>query len=291
MGDISAVVVNGLLIGAVYALVALGLNLIFGVLRVVNFAHGAFLGLAMYLVYLLSSEFGVHPYLAAIPTVASLFVLGVLTQRFLLRRVLDGPESSHVLLTLGLLIILQNLLQVGFGPTPRFVSTGWEQTTVDILDFNVAVPRVVAAVVAAAGTGLIFAMLRWTRLGKSVRAAAQDRTGAALTGINVPQTYEVTVGLSLAAVGLAGVTLAPLYYVTPGVGDVFLLTAFTAVVLGGLGSTTGAALAGLIVGLVESLGNYYLPGSWESVIVYSLLFVVLVVRPAGLFGSATEARA
>ncbi|MFB3819800.1 MAG: branched-chain amino acid ABC transporter permease [Candidatus Methylomirabilales bacterium] len=284
MGAIFAqVAVSGILLGGVYALISIGLTLIFGVLRVINFAHGEFLMIAMYASFWLFSLYGLDPYGSIVLVVALLFLVGLVVQFLVIRPILNASASMQIAATVGLSILLQNLALVTLTANYRSVDTALSKAVISAGPLLLGVSRVVAFVVALAITGLLFLFLQKTYLGKAIRCTAQDRTAAQLMGINIDRVYLVTFAIGSALVGVAGALLAPLYPVFPTVGTYFVLVAFVVVVLGGLGNLTGALLGGFIIGLVEAFSGFYVPELKEAV--YFVVFiVVLLIRPTGLFG-------
>jgi len=277
-------VAGGLLLGGVYALVALGLNLIFGVMKVINFAHGTFMMLGMYASYWLFTLYGIDPY-PGILLVAPLFLLlGVLVERVVVSRILDAPEHDQLLVTLGVSLFLQNLALALFKADPRSIRPLYADWSFSVGGVVLSAPRLGAFLAALALAGLFFWLLRSTDLGKAMRAAAEEREGAILVGIDVRWIYALAFGIGTALVAVAGSIVLPFFTVSPSVGETFLLTAFITVVLGGLGSFPGALIGGLLIGLVEGLGAL-LPGSLRQLPVFILFVLSLLVRPQGLLGS------
>jgi branched-chain amino acid transport system permease protein len=279
---------TGLLVGGVYGLVSMGLALIFGVLDIINFAHGAMMALAMYATYALAAQAGLDPYLTLLLTVPLLFVLGAVVQLLLVGRVLGGAAESQLLLTLGLAIVIENVLLAAFTATPRSVSAPLIGTS---LPSGIRLGSAVAStqlVVAFAGSlvlgGLLHLLLHRTRLGMAIRAVAENPRGAALVGVDVRRAYVLAFGLGTACAGAAGSLMVPFLSVTPTTGDTFNIIAFVVVVLGGLGSVTGALVGGLIIGLVQYLGGATLPQVNNLLIVFAVFVLTLLLRPQGLLG-------
>ncbi len=284
MGVILAqVVVSGILLGGVYGLISIGLTLIFGVLRVVNFAHGEFLMIAMYASYWMFSLYGLNPYGSLVFVVALLFVVGLVVQFLVIRPILKASASMQIAATVGLSTLLQNLALVTMTANYWSVDTPFFKTVISIGPLLLGLPRLLAFLVALAITGLLFLFLQRTYLGKAIRCTAQDRSAALLMGINIDRVYLITFAIGSALVGVAGALLMPLYPVFPTVGAYFVLVAFVVVVLGGLGNLTGALLGGFIIGLVEAFSGFFVPELKEAV--YFVVFIiVLLIRPTGLFG-------
>jgi branched-chain amino acid transport system permease protein len=280
---------NGLTTGAVYALIALGLTLIYGVLHIINFAHGAALMVALYAVYFLKDRLGIDPYLALPLVVPGMFVFGYALQRLVINRASHGKDENILLVTLGLSIIMENLALLFFKSDTRTIDTAYTLTTVPInigfAQAMIALPKLVAF----AGALVVSAMLFWvvgkTDLGRAIRAVSKEKHGAKLMGINVDHIYALSFGIGLACVGAAACFLLPAYYVNPQVGGGFVLVAFTVVVLGGMGSFVGALVGGLLLGVVESLGGLYFGDSLGQIGIFVIFIAVLLFRPQGLFGA------
>jgi branched-chain amino acid transport system permease protein len=280
-----ASLLNGITTGAVYALIALGLTLIYGVLHIINFAHGASLMVALYAVYFLKEHAGIDPYLAFPVVVPAMFALGYGLQRGIINRASHGKDENILLVTLGLSIMLENLALLFFKSDTRTIETTYTLTTVAIGPAMIALPKLVAFVGALVVSGLLVWMMRATDLGSAIRAVAKEKQGARLMGIDVDHVYAMCFGIGLACLGAAACFLLPAYYVNPMVGSGFVLVAFTIVVLGGMGSFEGAFVGGLLIGVVESLGGLYLGESLGQVGIFVIFIAVLLFRPQGLFGA------
>jgi branched-chain amino acid transport system permease protein len=280
---------NGLTTGAVYALIALGLTLIYGVLHIINFAHGAALMMALYAVYFLKSQLGIDPYLALPLVVPGMFVFGYLLQRLVINRASHGKDENILLVTLGLSIIMENLALLFFKSDTRTIDTAYTLTTVPInigfAQAMIALPKLVAFAGALVVSALLFWVVGKTDLGRAIRAVSKEKHGAKLMGINVDHIYALSFGIGLACVGAAACFLLPAYYVNPQVGGGFVLVAFTVVVLGGMGSFVGALVGGLLLGVVESLGGLYFGDSLGQIGIFVIFIAVLLFRPQGLFGA------
>ena len=282
---------NGLTTGAVYALIALGLTLIYGVLHIINFAHGASLMMALYGVYALKERWGVDPYVALPFMVPAMFVLGYGMQRLIINRASHGKDENILLVTLGLSIVMENLALLFFKSDTRTIDTAYTLSTVAIgpeaVQVMVSLPKLVAFAGALVVSALLIVMLQRTDLGRAIRAVAKEKQGARLMGIDVDHVYAMCFGLGLACLGAAACFLLPAYYVNPQVGNGFVLVAFTVVVLGGMGSFAGALLGGLLIGVVESFGGLFLGESLGQVGIFVIFIAVLLLRPQGLFGAKT----
>jgi branched-chain amino acid transport system permease protein len=277
-------VLNGLMNGAVYALVALGLTLIYGVLHIINFAHGALLTAAMFAAFFAHQLFGLDPYVAALFLTPLFFLLGYGLQRFVIGPASHGEDRNSLLVTLGLAVIIENALLYAFRADTRTINLPYAFDVVEIGTAFLAVPRVVAFGAAIAVALCLWLIMQWTDTGKAIRAVAKEKLGAELTGIDVAHIYAVTFGLGTACLAIAACLLIPSYYVNPDAGNAFVLIAFTIVVLGGMGSVVGALLGGLFVGVVESLSGLYLGESLGQIGIFVMFILVLLFRPNGLFG-------
>lgn len=277
---------NGLMLGGLFAIVSIGLTLIFGVVRVVNFAHGEFLMVGMYLVFLLTTGLSVHPYVTAAAVIPLLFVMGAATQRFIIQPLL-GASDEHIQIfaTVGLSTALINLALLVFGAdiatTP---STGLRDSFL-IGPIRILTGQAVIFVLAALLVGAIHLFLTRSQTGRAIRATAQNRAAAQLMGVNVRWMYVLTFGIGAACVGLAAVLVAPLYPTAPTIGTYFVLTAFVVVVLGGLGSITGAFVGAMVIGLVDAFAGFYIGSDLREVAVFGIFLLILIFRPSGLFGS------
>ena len=280
-------VLNGITTGAVYVLIALGLTLIYGVLHIINFAHGASLMVALYGVYFLKERLGLDPYLALPVVVPLMFVLGYAMQRVVINRASHGKDENILLVTLGLSIVMENLALLFFKSDTRTIDTAYTLTTWSIGSAMISLPKLVAFVGALVVSALLLWMVRGTDLGRAIRAVAKEKHGARLMGIDVEHVYAMCFGIGLACLGAAACFLLPAYYVNPQVGNGFVLVAFTIVVLGGMGSFAGALLGGLLIGVVESLGGLYLGESLGQVGIFVIFIAVLLLRPQGFFGART----
>ena len=275
---------NGMTTGAVYALVALGLTLIYGVLHIINFAHVSRRSRAREGVCFLNAMFGVDPYLALPIVVPALFAVGYALQRGVIGRARHGKDENILLVTLGLAIVIDNLALYFWSADTRTVDTPYGFDTVDFGIAAIAVPKVVAFVAALIISGLLWLLMSRTDLGKAIRALAKEGQGARLVGINVDHVYAMSFGIGTACVGAAACLLLPSFYVNPGVGQLFVLIAFTVVVLGGMGSFVGALVGGLLIGVTESLGGLFFGESIGQLGIFLIFIAVLLFRPTGLFG-------
>ena len=284
MDVIAQLVVSTVLLGGVYALIAVGLTLIFGVMRIVNFAYGEFLMLAMYLAFFAFAFLRLDPYLTLLVALPLFLALGWVSYRVIMRPVIHASHNVQVFTTVGLSIALQNIALVLWTADARYAQTRFSAVTVKLGGAALNLAQIVAFVVAVALTAALFAFMRWSYTGKVMRATAQDRQASSLMGIDTDRIYALTWAVGITCVGAAGVLLSPIYPVYPTAGLQFVLIAFVAVVLGGLGDMAGALIASVIVAAVEVVGSYLLGTAWKEML-YLLLFIgILVVRPAGLFG-------
>ena len=277
-------VLNGLMTGAVYALIALGLTLIYGVLHIINFAHGALLTAAMFAAFFAHKLFGLDPYVAALGLTPLFFLLGYGLQRFVIGPAAHGEDRNILLVTLGLAVVIENALLYAFRADTRTINLPYAFDVVEVGTAFLAVPRVIAFIVVVAVALALWLIMRWTDTGKAIRAVAKEKRGAELVGIDVAHIYAVTFGLGTACLAIAACLLIPTYYVNPQAGNAFVLIAFTIVVLGGMGSVTGALIGGLFVGVVESLSSLYLGELLGQIGIFAMFILVLLFRPSGLFG-------
>jgi branched-chain amino acid transport system permease protein len=277
-------VLNGLMTGAVYALVALGLTLIYGVLHIINFAHGALLTAAMFAAFFAHKLLGLDPYIAAIVLTPLFFALGYGLQRFVIGPAAHGEDRNILLVTLGLAVVIENALLYAFRADTRTIDLSYGFDTIEVGPAFLAVPRVIAFGAVIVVALAVWLIMRWSDTGKAIRAVAKEKLGAELAGIDVAHIYAVTFGLGTACLAIAACLLLPTYYVNPTAGNAFVLIAFTTVVLGGMGSVTGALIGGLFVGVVESLSGLYLGESLGQIGIFVMFILVLLLRPNGLFG-------
>ena len=283
------VLVQGVLSGLVYGLMALGLSVIFGVVRVVNFAHGEFAVLAMYAAFVLFTALNLDPFLAMAPIAALFFAIGYGLQRVLINPFITRPEHDQFILLVGLAIILVNGLLMIFGPDARHANLpysfdSWFVPTGIAGEISVDKVRVYAAGAALVVCGLLFAFFRFTLVGAAIRACADNLVGAAVVGLDVKRLYALTFALGLACVGAAGSLMVALTDVTPMLAPSITLLAFTIVIIGGLGSMAGALLGGLLIGVAEAVASIAIAPSMKSMVSFALLVLVLAFRPQGLMG-------
>ena len=281
---IGQTLISGILMGGIYALVSIGLTLIFGVMNVVNFAHGEFLMLAMYLTYWLFHYFHLDPYLAIFLVTPALFIVGALTQKLIMQHLVDKEHYTQIFATVGLSIAMANAALFFWKADYRMVKTSYTTSVIDVGQLVVSYPRLVSFLVAIAITFLLFVFLKYTYLGKAIRATSQDNQGAKLMGVNIRRVYVITLGIGSACVGVAGALLMPIYYAFPNVGLQFVLIAFVCVVLGGMGNITGAFFGGLIIGLVESFSGFFIAPDLKEAVYFIIFILVLLIKPSGLFG-------
>lgn len=278
------VAVAGILTGLVYGLMALGLSVIFGVVRVVNFAHGEMMSIAMYLAVVLFASFGLDPLIMLIPIAAVMFAFGYVLQAGLINPFVTRPEHSQFLLVVALAIIIVNTLLIIFGPDARTIQTSYAYDSFQLGPIIVDAAKAYAAVAAIVVTAALFAFFRFSPVGKAIRACADNYTGALVVGLNVKKLYALTFGLGAACVGAAGTMLALIVDVTPIIGPTYTLLAFVIVITGGLGSMSGALLGGVLIGLTEALAGLIFTPSAKSMFAFAILVLVLLFRPQGILG-------
>lgn len=279
------ILLNGLMLGGLFAIVSVGLTLIFGIIKVVNFAHGEFLMAGMFITWLIATRLGLHPYVAVIVVVPALFILGALTQRFLIQPLMSADDDHvQIFATVGLSTAMINLALLIFGANIANTPAYGLRTSLDIGGLRVLVGQLVifgASIALVIGLELF---LKRSQTGGAIRAVAQNRVAAELMGVNVGRIYILSFGLGAACVGLAAVLIAPLYPTSPNIGTSFVLTAFVVVVLGGLGSIMGAFFGALIIGVVDAMSGFYIGSDLREAVVFGLFLLILILKPAGLFG-------
>jgi branched-chain amino acid transport system permease protein len=275
---------NGLLLGGMYSIISVGLTLIFGVIRVTNFAHGELLMIGMYVVYLLSNLLGIHPFLTVVPVVCLLFLVGVLFQYCIIQPLLDADPETQIFATVGVSTALMNLALLIFGANMYSLRVPSLRQPVNLGNITLVNGNIIMFGCAVC---LIFALhlfLAHTHFGRAIRATAQNRVAAQLMGINIKLVYLMTFGIGSACTGVAAMLIMPFYAVFPTIGTYFVLTAFVTVVMGGMGSLLGAFVGALIIGVVDALSGYYIAPDLREVVYFILFILILVVRPTGLFG-------
>jgi branched-chain amino acid transport system permease protein len=278
------VVVAGVLTGLVYGLMALGLSVIFGVVRVVNFAHGEMMTIAMYAATILFAALNVDPFLAVLPIAAAFFVFGYALQKGFINPFITRPEHSQFMLLVAVAIIMVNGLLMVFGPDARNVQTDYQLESFELGKVLVDKARLYAAGLALLTAAGLFSFFRFTLTGKAIRACADNYLGAKVVGLNVKHLYAFTFGLGSICVAVAGCAMVVLVDVTPGLGPYYTLLAFVIVIVGGLGSMGGALLGGVLIGVSEALAGLYIVPSAKSMFSFGLLILVLLFRPQGLLG-------
>lgn len=282
---LAQVVTSGILMGFVYALVAIGLTLVWGVMDIINFAHGEFLMVSMYTVFWLYSLISLDPFIS-LPLAAILtFIISYLTYRLIIKRVIDAPGLTALLATFGLSLFIRNMAQFLWTPNYRFVT----ESVVADKKFNlgsviIGLPQLTAAMGSILMTVLVFYFIQRTKTGRAIQATALDRNTAKLMGIDTEKIYAITFGISGACVGVAGALLATFFPVSPEAGALYSVLAFVIVALGGFGNITGALYGGIIIGLAEALGGYFLGTQFKYAIVFLIYLLVIQIRPKGLFG-------
>jgi branched-chain amino acid transport system permease protein len=282
---LAAATINGLLLGGTYTLVACGLTLIYGVLHIINFAHGSMLMLAMFGVFYLLTKFGIDPYLSMLIMVPAMYLFGYVLYKGLIGRLSNGKDENILLITLGLSILIENLALMFFKGDSRTISVSYSDRMIELGPTLVPLPKLIAFVVSLALCAALGLFIQRTDIGRSIRAVAKERVGARLVGIDVERIFAISYGIGLATLGAAACLLMPMFYVSPSIGHVFVLVAFTVVVLGGMGSFLGAIVGGLVVGLTESFGGLFLGESLGQIGISLIFILILLFRPSGLFGA------
>lgn len=278
------VCVSGLLLGGIYALISIGLNLIFGVVRIINFAHGEMVMVAMYLTFWLNYFFGMDPYVSTIIVLPVMFLFGVVVQRIIVQPIQNSSANMKIFATVALSLILQNVALIVCKGNFRTVQVPYGMSTIELMGIFISVPRLVAFFAALGSITLLYYFLKYTYTGKALRAIVEDHTIARLMGVKVQKLYLLAFGIGCAFSALGGVLLMPFSSVYPTVGIPFTLIAFIVVVLGGLGSMGGTFLAGLFIGVVEAVGGTYVSPALKEAIYFGIFIIAILIRPQGIFG-------
>jgi branched-chain amino acid transport system permease protein len=281
-------VTSGVLLGGLYGLIALGMTLIFGVMRIINLAHGEFLMIGMYVSYILFTKFGVDPYLSIVVSVPLLFVIGIAIQRFLLMPLIKAkaPGENQILMTAGIGLVLTNAALLIFSPNYFTVLTSYSNATASIGKISVSLPLLWDFLICFGITGILYLFIMKTDTGCSIRAVAQNIDSARLMGINIDRIMIITFGVGAALVGAAGTLFMPIFYVFPAIGELFTLKAFIVTVLGGMGSALGALVGGVTLGIVEQIGASYISMALKDALGFVIFVLVLIFRPSGLVGKS-----
>lgn len=279
------IIISGILMGAVYSLVSAGLTLIWGVMDIINFAHGEFLMIAMYTAFWLYSLVGLDPLLAIPACIIVTFILGILTYKLIIRNVIKAPGLTALLATFGLSLFIRNAALYMWTPNFRFINNAIvTDKYIRIPGVSIGLPQVVAGIGSIIMTYLIYSLVGNTKTGRAIQATAMDRDTAVLMGINTESIYAITFGIGGACVGVAGALMSSIFPVHPEAGVLFSLLAFVVVALGGFGNIKGAFWGGIIIGLAEAIGGYIVGPAYKYAIVFLIYLVVVLVRPKGLFG-------
>jgi branched-chain amino acid transport system permease protein len=284
---VANVVVSGILTGLVYGLMALGLSVIFGVVRVVNFAHGEMMTIAMYAATALFAAFNLDPFLAMLPVAAAFFVFGYALQAGVINPFITRPEHSQFMLLVAVAIVLVNAMLMIFGPDARNVQTDYQLESFQLGPILIDKARLFAATAAVIAAAGLFAFFKYSLTGKAIRACADNYLGAKVVGLNVKHLYSLTFALGAVCVAIAGCAMVVLVDVTPPLGPAYTLLAFVIVIVGGLGSMGGALLGGVLIGVSEALAGLFITPSAKSMFSFGLLILVLLLRPQGLLGRRT----
>ena len=278
--------ISGILIGGVYALIGIGLTIIFGVMRVINFAHGDIMMVGMYMTYFLFTLFGIDPFISVLITIPLMFVFGAILQKLFINRILGALPQNQILLTIGLGLIMSNSMMLAFTSDYKILTTSYSSSSYRLAGLSVSKPLAISFLITVVITAALYRFLMKTDTGQAIRATAQDREAAQLMGINVKWMSILAFGIGASMAGTAGALISPTYYIFPQVGSAFTLKAFVITVLGGMGSIVGATLGGVIIGVVESMGAAYISSDWKDVVVFAIFLLVLLVKPSGLMGTS-----
>ena len=279
---------SGILVGGVYALIGIGLTIIFGVMRVINFAHGDLLMIGMYMTYFLFALFHIDPFVSIVVTIPMMFLFGAFLQKVFINRVLGALPQNQILLTIGMGLVMSNAVMLAFTSDYKILSTTYSSSSFNLLSISVSTPLLISFAITIIITVILYWFLYRTDTGQAIRATAQDRAAAQLMGINVKRMSIIAFGLGAALAGTAGALISPTYYIFPQVGSVFTLKAFVITVLGGMGSIVGATLGGVLIGIAESVGGVYFGSGWKDVIVFIVFLLVLLFKPSGLLGTSKD---
>ncbi|MBU8918846.1 branched-chain amino acid ABC transporter permease [Neobacillus sp. 114] len=279
-------IVEGILNAGIFSLVAIGLTLIFGVMKIVNFAHGDFLMVALYVAYLVFITIGLHPYISAVIVVPVMFLIGVIFYKFFIKKIQNAPESSQILLTIGISFVLQNLALLFFSSDLKSITSSLADVSYQLGPVSIRMHKFWGFVVGIGVSSIFYYILRFTDFGRLIRASSQNSQAAHLVGVNVEKVLLLSAGIGIALLGIASSWLIPITFVSPSVGSIYLLPVFIIVILGGLGSVRGAMFGALLYSLSDTLGAALIPGSLGLVIPLLLFIAVLILRPEGLFRGA-----
>ncbi len=280
--------IDGILMGGVYALAALGVSLIFGVMKITNFAHGALITVGMFVAYEIYEVLGINPYISLPITIFVMFLLGYGIQKFTINRIIDAPSHNQLLLTQGISIILENMLLVLFSANYKSIALKGFDKALKLGAVSINKPKLIAFAIVTVVSFAVYLLLQKTDIGHAISATSVQREGATLMGIKVKRINAIAFGIGVACAGVAGALLAPIQYISPTVGEGFQLKCFVIAVLGGLGNIWGAVVAGFIIGVVEALGSLALGGSWSEMVIYLIFILVLLFKPTGLFGKKSR---
>jgi branched-chain amino acid transport system permease protein len=279
-------IISGILIGGVYALIGIGLTIIFGVMRVINFAHGDILMIGMYMTYSLFTLFGIDPFVSISITIPLMFLFGAFLQKVFINRMQGALPQNQILLTIGLGMIMSNSMMLVFTSDYKILSTDYSSSSFNLAGISISTPLLISFLITAVITAMLYWFLLKTDTGQAIRATAQDREAAQLMGINVKWMSILAFGMGSALAGTAGALISPTYYIFPQIGSTFTLKAFVITVLGGMGSIVGATIGGVIIGVAESVSAVYISSGWKDVVVFVLFLLVLLFKPAGLMGKS-----
>jgi branched-chain amino acid transport system permease protein len=277
---------SGVLIGGAYALIGVGLTIIFGVMRIINFAHGDLVMLGMYASFFLFTLGNVDPFVSIVFVFPMLFLFGAILQKTVINQVLNALPQNQILLTIGIGLILSNTMMLLFTSDYRIISTTYSSGSFRLGEISISTPLLLSFVITAAVTAALYWFLLKTDTGQAIRATAQDRDAAQLMGVNVKRMSILATGIGAGLAAVAGSLISPTYYIFPQVGQPFTLKAFVIVVLGGMGSVMGATVGGIIIGATESLAGAYISSGLKDLVVYVLFLLILLFKPAGLFGKS-----
>lgn len=279
-------VIDGILLGSIYALAALGVSLIYGVMKRANFSQGALTMLAMYFTWELCTLLGLLPYIVLPITVLILYVIGYLIQRGLINRVITASSHNQLLITIGISLVIQNCALMIWTANTKIITIKGFERAISIFGISLSKPKLIAFIFIAFVALVLYIILNRTELGRAIRGASMSIDGAALVGIHIDHINAVAFGLGIACAGVAGALFVPILYLTPSIGETFMLKSFVISVFGGMGNVWGTLVGGLIIGVVSSIGSFILGGSWADLFVYIIFILTLLIKPTGLFGGS-----
>lgn len=285
---LSQSIIDGLLMGGIYSLMGIGLTLIFGVMGIINFSQGSLMMLGMYIAYGIFVFSGLSPYISLPLSAIALFLVGVLIQKGIMEKVMDAPEHNLLLITFGIMMVIENLALVLFSPDYKSLSLDWVSTSIKLGDLSINKPKLITFIIAVVIAVFLYWFLQKTYIGKAIRGTSMNKVGAAIVGIKSSRINYITFGIGAAVAGIAGALVTPIISISPAIGHTFILKTFVVVVLGGLGNVFGAMLGGLIIGISESVAGAFLSGTLNELIIYAIFILIILFKPSGILGGGSK---